>query len=202
MAEKVVAKGAEAVLYRDGDKLIKLRIEKKYRTPELDARLRKFRTQREAKLLENAGKAGVPVPRLYETDVAEKKLVMEYISGRLVKDVIDSADEQTLADIGRQVGVLLCRLHAGNIIHNDLTSSNMICSEGRVFLIDFGLAFTSTRIEDKAVDLVVFRRALFATHARSFEVVWNALLEGYGGYLKSAEVLERANAIEKRGRYS
>jgi Kae1-associated kinase Bud32 len=202
MAKTVVAKGAEAVLYREDDRLIKLRVEKKYRTPELDGRLRKYRTQREAKILENAAKAGVPVPKLYESDVDEKKLVMEYIPGRLLKEVVDSAEEEALRDIGKQVGSLLCRLHAANIIHNDLTSSNMIFAEGGIFLIDFGLAFTSTRIEDKAVDLVVFRRALSASHAGSFKLVWDALLEAYGKYPKSAEVFERVKVIEKRARYS
>lgn len=202
MAESIIAKGAEAVLYRDGERLIKLRVEKKYREAELDGRLRKYRTQREAKILENAAKAGVPVPKLFECDIDGKKLVMEYISGRLLKEVIDSADEEALRDIGREIGSLLCRLHSASIIHNDLTSSNMILAGGRIVLIDFGLAFTSTRIEDKAVDLVVFKRALSATHAGGFELVWNALIDSYGEYPKSAEVLERAKVIEKRGRYS
>ncbi len=202
MAEKIIARGAEAVLYREGEKLVKLRAEKKYRTPSLDVRLRKYRTQREAKILENAAKAGVPAPKLYEADVDGKRLVMEYVEGRLIKDVIASADEELLRELGGGLGAILCRLHSANIVHNDLTSSNMILSGGRIVLIDFGLAFTSTRIEDKAVDLVVFKRAFSASHAGGFALVWEALCAAYGEYQKSAEVLERVKVIEKRARYS
>ena len=202
MTDEVVAKGAEAVLSRSGDRLIKHRAEKRYRTPALDERLRKFRTQREAKLLENAHKANVPVPRIFESDVEGKRIVMEYLEGVLLKDVIASASEKHLAEIGGEVGTILRRLHEANIVHNDLTSSNMILSDGKIFLIDFGLSVTSTRIEDKAVDLVVFKRALKATHPEAFDAVWGPLLEAYGGYSRSREVLARASVVEKRARYT
>jgi Kae1-associated kinase Bud32 len=202
MTDEVVAKGAEAVLSRSGSRLTKHRVEKKYRTAALDVRLRKFRTQREAKILENAHKANVPVPRIFEVDVENKRIVMEYLEGVLLKDVIASASEKHLAEIGGEVGKILRLLHEANIVHNDLTSSNMILSGGKIFLIDFGLSVTSTRIEDKAVDLVVFKRALKATHPKSFEAVWGPLLESYAGYSRSNEVLARASVVEKRARYT
>lgn len=200
--DEFIAKGAEAALYRRGDKLIKHRIEKRYRIPELDARLRKFRTQRETKILENAYGAGAPVPRIHEVDIEKKQITMQYLEGSLLKDIINSADSNRLIDVGKEIGGILQRLHEANIIHNDLTTSNMILHEGKIFLIDFGLAVTSTRIEDKAVDLVVFKRALKATHASSFDVIWDSLLSEYKRYSESKRVLARVAEIEKRARYT
>ncbi|MBN2013667.1 MAG: Kae1-associated serine/threonine protein kinase [Candidatus Altiarchaeota archaeon] len=202
MAEKVVAKGAEAVLYRRDGRLVKHRIVKAYRIPELDDRLRKQRTQREAKLLENAQKAGIAVPRVHEVDLRDRRIVMDFIEGRLLKDVFFSADDATVAKLSGEVGSILSRLHEANIVHNDLTTSNMILSIDRISFIDFGLSITSTRIEDKAMDLVVFKKALKATHTDRFDLIWDSLVEAYKGYERSNEVLNRIAKIEKRARYT
>lgn len=45
-------------------------------------------------------------------------------------------------------------------------------------LIDFGLAYTSTLVEDKAVDLYVLERAFASTHPDS-EPMFFAVLEAY-----------------------
>ncbi len=199
--EKIIAKGAEAVLFKEGGRLIKQRIEKGYRVSELDDKLRKYRTQREAKILENAYKANIPVPRVYGVDLKEKKIIIEFIEGRLLKDVFPQSEREDILKISGEVGRIISSLHEVDIIHNDLTTSNMIWSVGRVFLIDFGLSVTSSRVEDKAMDLVVFKKALKATHANMFDLVWDSFIEGYVGYCRSAEVLRRVSAIEKRGRY-
>jgi len=38
---------------------------------------------------------------------------------------------------------------------------------GEVFMIDFGLSFVSGKIEDKAVDIYVLKRAFISTHPGS-----------------------------------
>lgn len=45
-------------------------------------------------------------------------------------------------------------------------------------LIDFGLAFTSTLVEDKAVDLYVLERAFASTHPQS-EPLFAGVLKAY-----------------------
>jgi TP53 regulating kinase and related kinases len=45
-------------------------------------------------------------------------------------------------------------------------------------LIDFGLAYTSTLVEDKAVDLYVLERAFSSTHPES-EPLFGSVLDGY-----------------------
>ena len=46
-----LAQGAEAIVYRDGDKVVKHRFSKTYRHPQLDKSLRQFRTRREGKVI-------------------------------------------------------------------------------------------------------------------------------------------------------
>jgi Kae1-associated kinase Bud32 len=202
MVLKLIAKGAEAKLYLDHGKLVKHRIEKSYRIEELDLKLRKSRTRREGKLLENAGRAGISVPRVYDIDLREKRIVMEFIDGRLLKDLIPKAKDDEIKKIAEEAGRVIAKLHTSNIVHNDLTTSNMILGDDKLFLIDFGLGATSTRIEDKAMDLVVLRKSLNAAHSNRFDLIWDSLLKGYGDYSRCAEVLERIKTIEKRGRYT
>ena len=47
-------------------------------------------------------------------------------------------------------------------------------------LIDFGLAYTSSLTEDKAVDLYVLERAFASTHPESGSM-FSRVLEGYKG---------------------
>lgn len=62
------------------------------------------------------------------------------------------------------MGQMILRLHNVNIIHGDLTTSNMMISNDKLYLIDFGLAYTKPNAEDKAVDLYVLERAFVSTH--------------------------------------
>ncbi len=199
---KVIAKGAEANLYLENSKLVKHRIKKGYRITELDEHLRKSRTKREAKLLENA-KGVIPVPSIYEIDLRENKIVMEFINGITVKDIIDLKSDTEMEGIGKKIGEYISRLHNMNLIHNDLTTSNMIMEGKEIYFIDFGLGTTSTRIEDRAMDLVVLKKSLTAAHTGKFEIIWKGIIEGYGKNSKNFdEISKRVEVIEKRVRYA
>lgn len=199
---KVIAKGAEANLYLENSKLVKHRIKKGYRITELDEHLRKSRTKREAKLLENA-KGVIPVPSIYEIDLRENKIVMEFINGITVKDIIDLKSDTEIEGIGKKIGEYISRLHNMNLIHNDLTTSNMIMEGKEIYFIDFGLGTTSTRIEDRAMDLVVLKKSLMAAHTGKFGIIWKGIIEGYGKNSKNFdEISKRAGVIEKRVRYA
>ncbi len=198
---ELLAKGAEANLYLEDGRLVKERISKKYRVAELDLRLRKIRTQREAKLLENAKRAGMTVPRVFKTDIRNYKIYMEYIRGRPLKDVLESADEQEVKNLSGKIGRALSVMHNANIIHNDLTSSNMLYADGEVYYIDFGLGATTTRIEDKAMDLVVFKRSLQVAHGDKFRIIWASLMDSYKSVKHLSEILARVDVIERRARY-
>jgi len=189
---ELIAQGAEAKIYTEGGAIVKDRIVKSYRIPQLDDLLRKSRTKREATILVKV--PGI-APHLLRTE--DTRLVMEQIEGRLVKEVLDK-DVHVAKDIGR----LLAKLHQKNIMHADLTTSNMFLTEnGQIKFIDFGLSFISHRVEDMAVDLHLFRQALESKHVKVWESAFNLFLEGYKeGYPGSKEVLERFAIVESRGR--
>ena len=65
---KIVQKGAEATIYLDKDKILKLREKKLYRIPEIDLEKTKYPTRREAKILADAKKFGVNVPLVLSVD--------------------------------------------------------------------------------------------------------------------------------------
>ena len=201
MNQKPIYKGAEANLYQKNNKLIKNRIKKDYRIPELDKKLRRRRTKREAKLLDNARRIGVRVPKVYETDINENKILMEFIDGKPLRDIILNSDEEEIKEIARNIGKIITRLHESDLIHNDLTTSNMLMYKGEIYMIDFGLGVMSKRLEDKAVDLVVLKKSLKAMYPVKFELLWDGICEGYKNYDIYSEVFKRINVIEKRARY-
>ena len=99
------------------------------------------------------------------------------------------------------VGDSISRMHNANIIHNDLTTSNLLVKEGKVYFIDFGLGTTSTRVEDKAVDLVVLKKSLGVCHNKISARLWLMILEGYQHTKRLSEILARVDVISKRARY-
>ncbi|MBW2974818.1 Kae1-associated serine/threonine protein kinase [Candidatus Woesearchaeota archaeon] len=194
---KKIAQGAEAKLYLIDNKVIKDRFRKDYRIKEIDERLRKSRTKREAKVFEKLALISFPSPRLIETDEKEK-IMMEFIKGKKVRDIIEKEDYEKLSEeIGRKIAVL----HKNNIIHGDLTTSNMILDK-EIYLIDFGLSFFSHKTEDKAVDLHLLKQALESKHYRIWERCFDSAIKGYKKEAEDGpDVLKRLEKVGKRGRY-
>lgn len=195
--EAPIARGAEAVISRVGDTIVKLRVRKGYRLPEIDLKIRKSRTRLEARLLQEARRAGVPVPNVLECDEEAGKLVMEFVDGGRLKELFSSGRGDGLCrTIGKEVGLL----HAAGIAHGDLTTSNMILKDGKVYLIDFGLAKKTKSVEDFAVDLHLLERALTSAHCGIAEKCFGEVLKEYLRIMPGS-VVERLKEIEKRGRY-
>lgn len=198
---EIIAKGAEAVLYKDDKKLVKERIKKEYRIEEIDKKLRKRRTKHEAKILKNANEV-IPVPKIFKVSEKECKIEMEFIHGRTLKDFFENCSRKEIKEKSEKIGNFIAKLHSKNIVHNDLTTSNMLLSNNEIYFIDFGLAIYSTRIEDKAMDLVVLKKAVKATHPKKFNEIWRGILKGYKKESNSySEILNRIEEIEKRVRY-
>lgn len=197
---EIIQRGAEAIIYLREGKVVKERVSKGYRIAELDRRIRKGRTKGEAKLMERARNAGVGVP---VTGIeGDFRLVMDRLEGDRLKDVLNSMERKERTEVCRKVGEIISKLHSGGIIHGDLTTSNMILSEGAVCLIDFGLGKFSEKVEDQAVDLFLLYEALKSTHFRFLEECWKGILKSYSrGYGKAKEVAGRIEKIKKRRRY-
>lgn len=201
----VLAQGAEAKIFLDDNLIIKDRIKKSYRIKELDEKIRKQRTRSEKKLLEKASKiinAPDPFP-LKEFN----KIEMPFIEGKKLSESMDDFPLEKQKEICRQIGKEIAKLHQADIIHGDLTTSNMILvedlinSQSKVYFIDFGLGYISRKIEDRAVDLHLLKQALEAKHFTHWEILFEQILHGYKSYKESSKVLERLKAVEKRGRY-
>ena len=201
---KLIAQGAEAKLWKgkfqSQDALIKDRVRKGYRLPELDSKIRKQRTRREAEFIHRARRAGVSTPRILSTE--PDKITMEFLKGERIKDVLNSSPRAKREMIYRLIGEAAAKLHSTDIMHGDLTTSNMILKEGKLFIIDFGLGKSTRRPEDFAVDLFLLYEALKSTHFKFIKEAWQKILKAYcDNYTDSETVLQRFRKIEKRRRY-
>ena len=193
--KKLIAQAAEAKIFRIDDLVIKDRIPKGYRHPELDKKIIKQRTKKESKILEKAHKLiGSPLP----TKTTNNEITMPFIDGKKLSESLEELDYKELC---KQIAEKIAKLHDNNIIHGDLTTSNMILDKkGEVIFIDFGLGFTSSRNEDKAVDLHLIKQALEAKHFSIWKECWRVIHENYNSKDRE-KTLEQLKKVEIRGRY-
>ena len=199
MKLKLIQQAAEAKILQYGERVVKDRIKKSYRLPIIDQKLRKQRTKREFKLLEKASKL-IPIPELIKTDEKEK-IEMQFLKGKKLSESLDKLANNL--EICNLIGKQIALLHDKDIIHGDLTTSNMILSDKdkRLYFIDFGLGYISSKIEDKAVDLHLIKQALEAKHFRHYQNFFRAVLRGYKASKNYQATLNRFEEVEKRGRY-
>ena len=192
-ADGAAVQGAEATVTvsPDGETVRKRREGRLYRHPDLDERLRRERTRREARLLGEARRAGVPTPLVWNVDLTEQMLLLQRV-GRA--DLAADPTDERVATTARH----LARLHEAGIVHGDPTTRNVRIGD-RVYLLDFGLGYHSGRPEDHAMDLHVLAQSLTGTTADADRLI-GVLEDAYRGAGKGA-VLDRLAAIEGRGRY-
>ncbi len=201
----LIKKGAEAYLYKEtwyGKQIIrKFRRPKNYRIEALDQQIRTYRTIHEAKLLAEARRIGVSTPIIYQVDIPNTTIIMEYIEGERIKELFLNSNNSM--EICKKIGYLVGRLHNNGIIHGDLTTSNMILSRGKIILIDFGLGDFSNSIEDFGIDLHLLRRALQSTHFKNAKSYFQQIKNQYLIEMetKGSEVIDRLDEILNRGRY-
>ncbi|HEX2306508.1 MAG TPA: KEOPS complex kinase/ATPase Bud32 [Nitrososphaeraceae archaeon] len=193
-------KGAESNIYLtkwyNKKAISKIRIPKIYRQRILDEELRRRRTISESKMITLAKEFGLRTPYIYFVDPFRAEIVMEFISGTRASKVLTSS-------ICFDIGNFVSTLHLFNIIHGDLTPSNFIVNR-KMTMIDMGLSFYSTRIEDKAMDIRLFNEILKSTYHQSYSKFFGQFLDGYKS-VNSKElekILHRIDEIETRKRYA
>jgi Kae1-associated kinase Bud32 len=197
MESKILARGAEAVILKNKSSVIKNRIEKTYRHPELDEKIRKLRTRAETRILRRMEKI-VPVPKVIFSNENKKIIELEFIKGKKLAENLENLDFKKICNkIGKNLG----KLHDSDTIHGDLTTSNMILKEKKVYFIDFGLSFHSSKSEDKAVDIHLIKEALEAKHPTIFKEAYTCVLKGYKSSKNYNKTIKQLEAVEKRGRY-
>ena len=196
----LVKRGAEADIYIvdwDNKKAVsKVRSPKSYRHQELDLAIRKYRTIHEARFMSAVKSAGVMTPFVHFVDPVRAEIIMEFIEGRSVRDVLTP-------DICYKIGRYAALLHARNIIHGDLTTSNFVMNK-RLVLLDFGLSYYSERTEDMATDIRLIKEVFTSAHI-SVRNAFPCFVEGYtsvAGRKKTDKILENVTTIEQRGRYA
>jgi len=203
---EIIEKGAEANIYSgewlNQDVLIKERIPKSYRIPEIDYRLRKERTKKEAKLLGESKSCGVKTPLIYDINKKENTIILEKIPGKIIKNVFETAEMNQIREISRKIGENIAKLHNCGIIHGDLTTSNLILEDDKIIFIDFGLGKNSDLVEDKGVDLLVFKKAISGIHYKIADICFGEILKGYENADNYQEIIKKIEEIEGRGRYT
>jgi tRNA A-37 threonylcarbamoyl transferase component Bud32 len=206
MTKKILSSGAEAVIYLENNKITKQR------------------TKAETKILKKAGEIiNVPLP---EDQKEIDKIIMPFIDGLKLSDNLDSFEEKEQEKIMVELGKTVAKLHKENIIHGDLTTSNMIYVKekseindsssgragntehlgdggGKIFIIDFGLGYFNGKYEDKGVDLHLLKQALEAKHFKNWKTLFKEFEVGYLSIepKEGQKVIDKLKAIEKRGRY-
>ena len=201
---EIIKRGAEAEIYlsewHGRDVVVKRRVKKGYRIREIDERIREARTKKEAILMISARKAGVSVPIIYDIRLNEKEIVMQYLKGERIKDVIDYKNEGWQRKICGEIGRNIAKLHSEGIIHGDITTSNMIWMNGKLYFIDFGLGMRSKENESRGVDLHLLMEAFNAAHKNGKFFQW--VMEAYEkNFEESEEVKRKVEEIKRRGRY-
>jgi TP53 regulating kinase-like protein len=206
MTSKILYRGAEAEIrlsqYMGKTVVQKQRVNKAYRIEEIDRHLIAYRTKEEAKLIAEARSYGVSVPLLYDVDLTKGAITMEYLAGNRVKDILNGLEESERKRICFKIGESIARLHNHDIIHGDITTSNMIFLHDRIHLIDFGLGCKNSELEAKGVDLHVLMEAFESTHSK-YAHCFDYVIEGYSKKFQgdSSAVVKKIEEIVRRGRY-
>jgi Kae1-associated kinase Bud32 len=203
---KRITKGAEAIIsvgsYLQDRIIIKKRLPKSYRHPDIDSKIRLQRLRREAKITNQAWKIGIKVPCVLGINRNEHILLLEFLEGDVLYEKLKlksiSKIQTIFSKLGSQVGIL----HHHDIIHGDLTVFNVIVDQSDdPWIIDFGLSIISNEMEPKADDLLTFFSTLKAIH-KEFEVLFHAFLEGYlSRYPEGENTYEQMKKIQSRARY-
>lgn len=216
LPDNLIAKGAESDIVKgkwfDGfddydfetDVITKKRLKKTYRIPEIDNKIRKLRTKSEARILSHVKNSGILTPIIYDVDIHDKNITMEYIKGNTVKDIIDDLSYNKRKELSFKIGEYISLMHEMDIIHGDLTTSNMIINKnGDLVFIDFGLSYYSNLLEDKADDLLVLKKSIksvdYNVSLETFNWILDAYLENSSNPL---EFRNKIDEIEHRGRYT
>merc|ERR1711860_1555 len=138
---------------------------------------------------------------------------MEEITGRTLREKIEALqcqknNEEALKHIAKKLGEIVAKMHSINVIHGDLTTSNILVeskneSDLTFTVIDFGLSFSSDLYEDFGVDLYVLERAFLSTHPNTewvFQLVLDSYFENNLNEKGKEETFHKLEEIRMRGR--
>jgi len=208
LSGSLIARGAEAEIYVAdflGVKVVvKKRVSKPYRNPVFNKLFIESRTRTEAKVLSELYLAGLPVPSVILVDEEGGVIVMEYVEGSRLSDILGALPEETVIGISESIGKYAALMHNMEIYHGDFTLANILFTKsGSIVIIDFGLAGYSTDIEEYAIDLHLMNRSVEALYPELSEIFTKTMFEKYKEHCKigGESVIRKVNEIRARGRY-
>ncbi|NOR67700.1 MAG: protein kinase, partial [Woeseiaceae bacterium] len=156
---EMIGRGGMGVVYLARDTKLDRSVAIKSMPAELQANeTARMRFKREAKLLASLNHPNIAVIYdIIEQDDDYSYLVLEYIPGRTLRERI--ADQplklEEILSIGRQIAEALAGAYEQGVIHRDLKPSNVkITPDGRVKVLDFGLA-KATETQEKKADITI-----------------------------------------------
>jgi N6-L-threonylcarbamoyladenine synthase/protein kinase Bud32 len=202
----VTMPGAEAEIKYSkffGRKAVKkIRIEKDYRDKNLDLELRKERLKKEVRLLIEAKKVGLNTPTVYDIDYEDMSIVMEYVPGPTLREIFDDLSATEKEQVCNQMGKDIAILHNNEIVHGDLTTSNIIYSNKKLYFIDFSMGDKNAELENFGVDLHLLKESFLSAHYKYYNY-FDKIIENYLNHCKNSDkILDKLEEIEKRRRYS
>lgn len=216
--------GSEAKVYEGiflkKEAILKERFIKKYRNPELDKALTAERIRAEVRALNRCFDIGLKCPAIYFADLQTRCIILQKVPNSItVKEILKSEFEEkgvssigSLEPLAHKIGAGIAKMHQNELVHGDLTTSNLLLIEEQVpgifsgldfdvYFIDFGLSKRDIIVEDKAVDLYVLERAISSSHPKS-EQFYDFILGSYSKYLgdEASIVIDKLAEVRQRGR--
>lgn len=146
---EIIGRGGMGVVYRARDTKLDRTVAVKSIPPEMaSSSTVRMRFRREAKLLASLNHPNIAV--IHEIIEEEKSgyLILEYVPGETLAQHIarEAFELKEALSISRQVAEAVSAAHKKGVIHRDLKPGNIkITPEGRVKVLDFGLAKTYDR---------------------------------------------------------
>lgn len=206
---ELLYQGAEAKVYictfLGKPCVLKERFTKKYRVAELDQKITQQRINQEVRTMARCRRHGIACPAVYHVDNETKSIYMENVSGgKTVRDFIRTSQQEgkDFNTLAPKIGAVLAAMHNCDVIHGDLTTSNMIYDQSadKLTLIDFGLSSVSTLAEDKGVDLYVLERAILSSHPNTEDFFQLMLAEYQRSSAKAVSIISKLDEVRLRGR--
>mmetsp|Transcript_22388 Transcript_22388/g.37445 ORF Transcript_22388/g.37445 Transcript_22388/m.37445 type:complete len:258 (+) Transcript_22388:53-826(+) len=142
---ELICQGAEGRIYATQfcgrPAILKERLSKSYRVPELDRKINRQRILQEARCIVKCRRAGVLAPSVYLIDLENNRLYIEKIPGQCMKELLwdkmtnknkdedripSTSVQQLLLNLAKSVGAAVGKLHDAEVVHGDLTTSNIL----------------------------------------------------------------------------
>lgn len=149
--EEVIGRGGMSTVYRATDLSLDREVAVKVAMDPLLERdpVYAARFKREARAAAALSSSGVVTVFDAGSDGPTRYIVMEYVEGRDLSDILRDAPDHRLeparaAHIAEQVADTLAAAHAAGIIHRDIKPGNvMVTAQDEVKILDFGIARTT-----------------------------------------------------------